>query len=82
MNDTPPPIQKILIDGYRKMSPRQKLKRVDELTKSVQELAMAGIRARYGDIPEEEMRLRLGALWLDRETMVRVFNWDPRKEGY
>ena len=82
MNDTPPPIQKILIDGYRKMSPRQKLKRVDELTKSVQELAMAGIRARHGDIPEEEMRLRLGALWLDRETMVRVFNWDPRKEGY
>lgn len=82
MNDTPPSIQKIIIEGYRKMSPQQKLKRVDELTKSVQELAMAGIRARHGDIPEGEVRLRLGALWLDRETMVRVFNWDPRKEGY
>jgi hypothetical protein len=82
MDDTPPHILKILIDGYRKMSPRQKLKRVDELTKSVQELAMAGIRARHGDIPQQEMRLRLGALWLDREIMVRVFNWDPQKEGY
>lgn len=82
MDDTDPHIRKILINGYRKMTPREKMRRVDELTKSVQQLAIAGIMSRHGTIPEREIRLRLAALWLDREIMVRVFNWDPLKEGY
>jgi hypothetical protein len=81
-NDTPPQIQKILIEGYRKMSPQQKLKRVAELTLAVQQLALARIRRQYGDISERELHLRLASLWLDSETMKRVFNWDPQKEGY
>ncbi len=35
-----------------------------------------------GSIPERELRLRLASLWLDRETMIRVFHWDPEPEGY
>jgi len=80
--DTSPHIQKILIAGYRRMSPQQKLKRVNELTKSVQQLALSRIRKQYGRISEREQRLRLAALWLDRETMIRVFHWDPREKGY
>ena len=26
--------------------------------------------------------LRLAALWLDRETMIKVYDWDPDKKGY
>jgi hypothetical protein len=26
--------------------------------------------------------LRLAALWLDHETMIRVFDWDPEIHGY
>jgi len=81
-HDTSPHIQKILIAGYRRMSPQQKLKRVNELTKSIQQLALARIRKQYGKISEREQRLRLAALWLDRETMIRVFHWDPREKGY
>lgn len=81
-NDTPPEIRKILIEGYRRMSPQQKMQRVSEMTKAVQQLALARIRKQYGDISEREARLRLASLWLDRDTMVRVFNWDPHKEGY
>lgn len=80
--DTSPHIQKILIEGYRRMSPQQKLKRVDELTKGVQQMALARIRQQYGEISEREQRLRLASLWLDRETMIKVFNWDPVVEGY
>jgi hypothetical protein len=80
--DTPPHIQKILIAGYRKMSPQQKLKRVSELTLAVQQLALARIRKQYGALPEREQQLRLASLWLDRETMKRVFHWDIQKEGY
>ena len=81
-DDTPPHIQKILIDGYRRMTPQQKLRQVGELTKAVQQLALARIRKQYGKLSEQEEKLRLAALWLDRETMLRVFKWDPQKEGY
>ncbi len=64
------------------MTPQQKMQRVSELTKAVQQFALARIRKQYGNISEQEQRLRLAALWLDRKTMIRVFNWDPQKEGY
>ncbi|MCP4351386.1 MAG: hypothetical protein GY795_38460 [Desulfobacterales bacterium] len=82
INDTPPHVQKMLIAGYRRMTPQQKMQRFSELTKAVQQFALARIRKQYGNISEQEQRLRLAALWLDRETMIRVFDWDPRKEGY
>jgi hypothetical protein len=82
ISDTPPQIREILIAGYRRMSPREKLKRVSELTKAVQQLALARIRQQYEGISEQEQRLRLGSLWLDRDTMIRVFNWDPFAKGY
>ena len=44
--------------------------------------ALARILKQYGTISEHEQRLRLAALWLDRDIMIRVFNWDPLKEGY
>lgn len=80
--DTPIHIQKILITGYQNMTPQQKFKRVSELTIGVQQLALVRIQQQYGNIPEREQRLRLASLWIDRETMVRVFHWDPAVEGY
>jgi hypothetical protein len=82
VNDTPIEIQEILISGYRRMTPLQKARRVNELTKTVQQLALARIRKQYGDISEQEQRLRLAALWLERETMIRLFGWDAQQEGY
>jgi hypothetical protein len=82
IHDTPPHIPKILIAGYRNMSPQQKLQRVSQLTRAVQQLALARIRKHYGIRSEREQRLRLASLWLDRDTMIRVFHWDPHKEGY
>lgn len=82
MYDMPSHIQEILVEGYRKMPPWEKMKRVSELNKAIQQLALSRIRKQYGDIPEQEKKLRLASLWLDRETMIRVFNWDPQKEGY
>lgn len=82
-SDTPPEIEEILLEGYRRMSPREKLERVMDLNRSAQEMAAARIRAQYGpDLSDRELRLRLAALWLDRETMVRAFGWDPEIQGY
>jgi hypothetical protein len=80
--DTDPKIQKILLDGYRKMSPQQKMLRVSELTKSIQQLALSRIQKQYPNSSEREQRLRLASLWLDKQTMIDAFGWDPQAEGY
>lgn len=81
--DTPPDIEEIVLEGYRRMTPAQKLRRVVELGVAVQTMAAARIRDRYGpEISERELRLRLAALQLDRQTMIEVFNWDPEEKGY
>jgi hypothetical protein len=81
MNDTSPKIEAFLIEGYRRMPPKEKLQRVDEMTKAIQQMALARIRQQYGDIPEREQQLRLASLWLDRETMIKAFDWDPVEKG-
>ena len=81
--DTPPEIEEMILEGYRRMSPREKWRRVVELNRAVEAMAAARIRSQYGpDLPERELRLRLAALRLDRETMVEVFDWDPEEKGY
>ncbi len=82
-SDTDPKIEQILIEGYRRMPPHEKLERVASLNRALDQLAIARIQATYGpDIPEREVQLRLAALSLDRETMIKVFDWDPEVEGY
>lgn len=81
--DTDPATEAIQIEGYRRMAPAEKMRIVEDLNRAVRELAAAGIRSRHGrNLPERELRLRLAALWLDRDTMIRAFGWDPETEGY
>jgi hypothetical protein len=80
--DTSPQAEAFLIATYRRMSVSEKLQRVSTLTRAVQELALLDIRRRHPTANDEELRLRLASRWLDRETMVRWFKWDPQKMGF
>lgn len=81
--DTSPEIEEILLEGYRRMPPFEKLRQVFDLNHTAQRMAALRIEARYGpNLTERELRLRLAALWLDRETMINAFGWDPEVEGY
>jgi hypothetical protein len=81
--DTPPEIEEILLERYRQMPPFEKLMQVFELNRLAQQMAALRLQAQYGpDLSERELRLRLAALWLDRETMIEAFGWDPEIEGY
>ena len=82
IRDTSPEAHKVLIAGYRRMSPTEKMQQACELSKAVRQAALSRIRRQYGVMPEREEKLRLASLWIDRETMIRAFNWDPEKEGY
>jgi hypothetical protein len=80
--DTCVEIERRQIEIWRAMPPERKLAIVSELTRTVDDLARAGIRERHPDATPREIELRLGALRLERATMIRVFGWDPEERGY
>jgi hypothetical protein len=81
-SDTAPAVEQLIIDGYRHMSPVDKLARVVALNRALDQLATARLRARYGpDLGSQELRLRLAALRLDATLMANVFGWDPAVHG-
>ncbi|HUF49392.1 MAG TPA: hypothetical protein VMN60_01075 [Longimicrobiales bacterium] len=82
-SDTAAAAERVLLDGYRLMDPRDRLRRVVALNRALDQLAGARIRAQYGEqLSPQELRLRLAALRLDRDVMVKVFGWDPEVHGY
>jgi hypothetical protein len=81
-NDTHPKIEALLIDGYRKMSPSQKLERVRALTRAVQELALLDVRRRHPTADAREQALRVASRWIEPDLMKRAFGWDAREVGY
>lgn len=81
--DTPLDIEERWIERYRQMTEQERLAIALDLSEAVRQLALAGIRDRYGpNLSEREERLRLAALTIDRETMIKAFGWDPEIEGY
>jgi hypothetical protein len=76
--------EEAMLERYRRMSPWEKLQEVGELNRQVAEAELTRIKAQYGqDLSERELRLRLAAaIYLDRETMIEVYGWDPEVEGY
>ncbi len=79
--DTPPEVEARQIERYRDLGPAGRLAAALELNAALDELALAGIRARHGRTSTGDERLRLFALRLDRDQMVRAFSWDPDREG-
>jgi hypothetical protein len=80
--DTSPEVERIMIEGCRKMPTRKKLEQVWELTQLVRQLAMNDIRRRYPLADDRERKLRPASRWLEPELMKNAFAWDPEKEGY
>lgn len=81
-DDTDPAIEAMLIEGYRRMSPSQKLERVRALTRAVQQLALLDIRRRHPGAGEREQALRLASRRIEPDLMLRAFGWDVREAGY
>ena len=81
ISDTDPRAERVMIEHLRRMTPAQRLHRASELRAAALTLARSRIRSWYGDVDEREMQLRLASLWLDADTMRRVFGWDPDTKG-
>ena len=64
------------------MTPAETFEQVGLLNAEASQAERDRIRNQYGEMPEEEMKLRLAAPRLGRETMVKVFGWDPEVWGW
>ena len=52
------------------------------MIETIRMLGMAGVRSRHPEASEEELRKRMAAIVFDRETVIEVYGWDPKVEGY
>jgi hypothetical protein len=75
-------VEEMMIQGYRRMTPVEKFRRVVELNSLVRHLAMADIRNKHPHAEKRELMLRMASRWLDSGLMLKAFGWDSNKEGY
>jgi hypothetical protein len=82
LTDTPPEIEMLIVEGYRKMSAAQKLRIMQDLIRTAHLLALSDIKRRYPNAVKRELQLRLASRWLEPELMRKAFGWDHEVEGY
>jgi hypothetical protein len=73
--DTSLEAERFLIERYRSMSPVEKIAIVRELSRASQSLALAGLRRRYPDADDRELKMRLASTRLPASVMQQVFGW-------
>jgi hypothetical protein len=81
-SDTDEKTEQVLIELMRAAPAWKKFQQIAEASEMCRAFAMAGLRRRYPDATEEEIKRRLAAVVLDRESVIKAYGWDPEKEGY
>lgn len=75
--DTNPAALQVFLQLHRNLSPGERMARIFEMTSFQESLQQASVRKMYPNAGEREVFLRVAARRLDREIMIRVFDWDP-----
>ena len=82
LSDTTPEAERVLIELARATPDARKIDQLFEIIETVRRFSMSGLRTRHPGASEEELRKRMAALVFDRETVIQVYGWDPKIEGY
>jgi hypothetical protein len=77
--DTHPKMEALQIRLWRQASPTQKMNMLAQLNASVKLLAMTGLRSRYPQAGETELRRKLAGLLLGEELARKVYGSDHAK---
>jgi len=72
-SDTHPKMEALQIQLWREASPTRKMEMVAQLNATVQTLALAGLRSRFPNAGETELRRRLADLILGEELARKVY---------
>ena len=79
--DTDPRALEVFLDLQRKMNVSQKFQTIFSLMAMLWNLSEAGVRNMYPEANDREVFLRTASRRLDRDTMIRVYGWDPHQHG-
>lgn len=82
LSDTNPVSEKILIEGFRKMPAWRKLELLSQMVDTCRLFALAGLRKRYPEASDGELKRRLASCFLERSLVMKAYGWDPDREGY
>lgn len=72
-SDTHPQMEALQIQMWRQASPTQKMNMVAQLNSSARLLALTGLRARYPQADDAELRRKLAALILGEDLSRKVY---------
>ena len=75
--DTTPTAEQRQFEIWSRMTAAEKFDAFAQLMAMADAVAEAGIRRTYPDADDREVFLRRAARGLDRQTMVKVYGWDP-----
>jgi hypothetical protein len=81
-SDTSSEVEERMFALWRRATPGQKIRKVLGIGKMINDLVRGELRGRYPGATAREIELRLASRNLDRETMIRAFNWDPELHGH
>ena len=81
-DDTSPEAEAVLLEHYRGLEVHEKVRIVLDLSRFTDEVALEGLRDRYPEAGERELRVRLAALKYGRELVLEAFAWDPEIQGW
>jgi hypothetical protein len=71
--DTSPDVERLQIEGWRRMSPAEKARTVTALTTAAIDMTMAGIRHRHPNESLESHKMRLAEILLGPDLAHRAF---------
>jgi hypothetical protein len=78
--DTDPRALEVFLDLQRKMPVSEKLQTMFGLIEMLRNMSEADVRRMYPKADDREIFLRTAARSLDRETMIRVYGWNPQTD--
>jgi hypothetical protein len=79
-SDTHPKVEALQIELWRQATPTRKMHMLAQLNASVRMLALAGLRSRFPNVTETELRRRLADLLLGEELARKVYGEMNRAE--
>jgi len=79
-SDTSPEIERLRIERLREMPPWRKMELMAEMCRTVQTLALAGLRRRYPNDTPAQRRRRLAGMKLGPELAERVYGPGPEAD--
>jgi len=77
ISDTTPEAERVQIQILRSMPSWQRFKLINDMIVTSRKLALAGLRERFPNASERELRRRLATLLLGSELAARVYGPEP-----